>query len=451
MMTGPSAPCGPQQSIFLSFSLRPQLSFRTTITAVVGTSNCSSGQPPQVSHPKPSNQANMTAATDKHHVGIVSLDADFDRLIGSSAGMRKLLVDPKGQQTFHEAGVYLSKHGKVYLSSNRLEDAKYGQRAIIVGVPLGAIPVASNDADRSQERILAPLSAEEQQRLWSQLEIIEELPQHLAMPNGATNWDDNSLLWCEQGLDSRKVASTLVIHNVDGHKTQSALSDFEGRPFSSLNDVVKHPTTGCVFFTDPDYGVEQSFKDSNKQYAPNGVYVWNPATSQVKLLDASNYVKPNGVTFVPSSAKDGSGLLITTDTGRFRFHRNDKMGDFYVDDNGPSLIYSYQVRADTESDDGLPAVDVESRREFAQSTSGVPDGIHVDTEGNVWAGHGNGVHVYKPQPDGSGKLIGEFVLPGGKGVANFCWAGKTPSGQYRQLLFAEDELWEVLIDVNGHD
>jgi len=270
------------------------------------------------------------------------------------------------------------------------------------------------------------------------------------MPNGATNWDDDSVLWCEQGHDSHKLASTLVIHNVKANSTKSVLTQFEGKPFSSLNDAVRHPTTGCVFFTDPDYGIEQSFKSPEKDYAPNAVYVWNPKTDKIKLLDSS-YVKPNGVTFVPSSANDGSGLLITTDTGRFRFHRNDSVGEFYVDENGPARLYSYRVKADSDSKDGLPAVDVESRREFAESTSGVPDGIHVDTHGNVWAGHGNGVHVYAPQTDGSGRLIGKFVIPGDKGVANFCWAGKTSLGQYRLLLFAEDELWEVIVDVNGQD
>lgn len=388
-------------------------------------------------------------SSSKEQVGIVSLDAEFDRLIGSSAGMRKLLVDQQGQQTFHEAGIFLPKHNKVYLSTNRLQDSRHGQRAFIVGVPLDQIPSAASQ-NKSQDGLLPDLSGEEQKKLWSALEMIEELPEHIAMPNGAAYWDQDSLLWCEQGLDSRNVASTLVVHNVHERSTKSVLTQFEGKPFSSLNDAVRHPTTGCVFFTDPDYGVEQSFKSNQKEYAPNGVYVWNPKNNKVQLLD-DTYVKPNGVTFVPSKANDGSGLLITTDTGRFRFHRNDTMGDFHVDENGPAHLYSYQVQPDSASNDNLPAVDVKSRREFSESSSGVPDGIHVDEHGNVWAGHGNGVHVYAPQSDGSGKLIGKFVLPGGKGVANFCWAGKTSSGQYRLLLFAEDELWEVLVDVNGQD
>ncbi len=287
----------------------------------------------------------------KEQVGIVSLDADFDHLIGSSAGMRKLLVHSKGQQTFHEAGIFLSKHNKVYISSNRLPDSQHGQRALIVGVPLDAIP-AADAASKSEDGLLPELSSTEQDKLWSALEIIEDnLPDHLAMPNGATVWDEDSVLWCEQGSDARNVASTLVIHNVNGHSTKSALTQFDGKPFSSLNDAVKHPTTGCVFFTDPDYGVEQSFKSASTEYAPNGVYVWNPKNDQVKLLD-TKYVKPNGVTFVPSPANDGSGLLITTDTGRFRFHRNDTMGDFYVDENGPAHLYSYKVHADSASRDG---------------------------------------------------------------------------------------------------
>ncbi|KAJ1021578.1 hypothetical protein NDA16_003716 [Ustilago loliicola] len=385
-------------------------------------------------------------------VGIISLEPTFDRLIGKNAAMRKLLHQDNGQQTFHEAGIYLPKHNKVYLSSNRLPDSKFGQRSLLVGVPLDQLPSASTEA-KASNGLLPDLSSDEQKKLYSALEIVEQLPEHMAMLNGATNWDDDSVLWCEQGSENRKLESSFVVHNVAANKTTSLLNSFEGKPFSSLNDAVKHPSTGCIFFTDPDYGVEQSYKSPDTDYAPNGVYSWNPKTNQVKLIDATNYSKPNGVTFLPSTANDGSGLLITTDTGLFRFRRNGSMGmgDFYVDENGPSVIYSYKVLPDSESEDGLPAVDVGSRKLFAKSTSGVPDGIHVDQQGNVWAGHGDGVHCYQVQPDGSGKLIGKLVLPGGRGCANFCWAGKTSSGQYRLLLFAEDELWEAFLDVNGQD
>ncbi|GAK66995.1 smp-30 gluconolaconase lre-like region protein [Moesziomyces antarcticus] len=391
----------------------------------------------------------MPSQTSTEPVGVVSLDPEFDRLAGTSATMRKLLTDPEGLQRFHEAGIYLAKHNKVYLSSNRLPHPKVQQSACIIGVPLDSIPSPSTE-QRASNGLLPDLTSDEQNSLWSALQVIDELPGHLALPNGATHWDQDSVLWCEQGHDKLAITSSLVVHNVAERTGKAVLSQFEGKPFSSLNDAVPHPPSGSFFFTDPDYGIEQSFKSPDVTYAPNALYMWKPSTNQVRLID-SNYSKPNGVTFVPSPANDGSGLLITSDTGRFRFHRNDSVGEFYVDDNGPAHLYSYKVLPDSESKDGLPAVDVGSRTEFAESTSGVPDGIHVDTYGNVWAGHGNGVHVYKPQPDGTGKLIGKFVIPGEKGVANFCWAGQTSSGQYRLLLFAEVELWEVTVAVNGQD
>ncbi|KAJ1037925.1 hypothetical protein NDA14_004840 [Ustilago hordei] len=394
----------------------------------------------------------MSAQQNQQQVGIVSLDPAFDRLIGKNAAMRKVIHEENGQQTFHEAGIYLPKHNRVYLSSNRLPDSKFGQRSLLISVPLDKIPSA-NTQEKSSNGILPDLSSDEQNKLYSTLEILEQLPEHMAMLNGATNWDDDSVLWCEQGNDNRKLESNFVLHNVVTNETTSLLNNFEGKPFSSLNDAVRHPTTRSVFFTDPDYGVEQSFKSPEKDYAPNGVYSWNPKTNKVKLIDASNYSKPNGVTFLPAPANDGSGLLITTDTGIFRFRHKTlmEMGDFYLDQNAPSVIYSYKVLPDSESKDGFPAVDVGSRKLFAKSTSGAPDGIHVDQQGNVWAGHGDGVHCYQVQSDASGKLIGKFILPGGRGCANFCWAGKTNLGQYRQLLFAEDQLWETLLDVNGQD
>lgn len=47
-----------------------------------------------------------------------------------------------------------------------------------------------------------------------------------------------------------------------------------------------------------------------------------------------------------------------------------------------------------------------NRRVFAYIDSGAPDGIQLDTEGNVYAGCGDGIHVW----NGEGMLIGKFYL-----------------------------------------
>lgn len=47
-----------------------------------------------------------------------------------------------------------------------------------------------------------------------------------------------------------------------------------------------------------------------------------------------------------------------------------------------------------------------NRRVFAYSDSGVPDGIQLDTMGNVYSGCGEGTHVWNSE----GTLIGKFYL-----------------------------------------
>lgn len=47
--------------------------------------------------------------------------------------------------------------------------------------------------------------------------------------------------------------------------------------------------------------------------------------------------------------------------------------------------YAYDVNPTTQA--------FTNRRVFAYSDTGIPDGIQVDVEGNVWSGNGDGVHV----------------------------------------------------------
>jgi gluconolactonase len=81
---------------------------------------------------------------------------------------------------------------------------------------------------------------------------------------------------------------------------------------------------------------------------------------------------------------------------------------------------------------------LDNRKTFAFVTPRVPDGIHVDTKGNVYVGCGDGVQVYNP----SGKLLGKIYL--GSGVANFQFAGKG-----RMVILAETELYYAALAAEG--
>ena len=60
--------------------------------------------------------------------------------------------------------------------------------------------------------------------------------------------------------------------------------------------------------------------------------------------------------------------------------------------------YQYDVDPDTQS--------FKNRRVFAYSDSGIPDGIQLDTDGNVYSGCGDGVQVWNSE----GTLIGKFFF-----------------------------------------
>jgi gluconolactonase len=95
----------------------------------------------------------------------------------------------------------------------------------------------------------------------------------------------------------------------------------------------------------------------------------------------------------------------------------------------PAGSYRYDVK-----EDGT----LENRKTFAFVTPGVPDGIHVDTKGNVYAGCGDGVQVYNP----SGKLLGKIYI--GSTSANFQFAGLG-----RMVILAETELYFATFAAEG--
>jgi hypothetical protein len=61
----------------------------------------------------------------------------------------------------------------------------------------------------------------------------------------------------------------------------------------------------------------------------------------------------------------------------------------------------------------LPTGRIGPQELFAFASPGIPDGVHCDTKGNVYAGVGDGVHVWNSE----GTLLGKIYV--GATVANF--------------------------------
>lgn len=97
-----------------------------------------------------------------------------------------------------------------------------------------------------------------------------------------------------------------------------------------------------------------------------------------------------------------------------------------TDPTGTATIYAFDVITS-------PGTFVTNKRVFAYAPSGIPDGIKVDSKGNVWSGTGVGVVVW----NAAGTLLGEISILGG--VSNFGF------GADESTVFVLDEelLWRV--------
>lgn len=81
----------------------------------------------------------------------------------------------------------------------------------------------------------------------------------------------------------------------------------------------------------------------------------------------------------------------------------------------------------------------QNRRVFAYSDSGIPDGIQLDTNGNVYSGCGDGTHVWNSE----GTLIGKFFLNSTTAEMMF-----TKSGL---LILDEETIYLANIQAQGID
>jgi gluconolactonase len=173
---------------------------------------------------------------------------------------------------------------------------------------------------------------------------------------------------------------------------------YDGKRLNAPNDIIVHPTTGDIFFTDPGYGSHGYYEGNLRELElPTAVYCIDGQNGRViKLTDELR--KPNGLCFSPDMR-----TLYVADTAPTHFpDEKAKIYAWTMQDNGRRLT---------------------SKREFCVQDVGFHDGIRADADGNIWCGTGfggegvDGVHVYAPD----GKKIGQIVMP--EGTANLCFVG----------------------------
>ena len=183
--------------------------------------------------------------------------------------------------------------------------------------------------------------------------------------NGLTRDLQGRLLSCEH--DTRRVTR----RELDGSLTVLANS-FQGRRLNRPNDVVVK-SDGAIYFTDP-WTSPAAPEQWDLTFA--GVYRLTSDLGTYSLL-IDNFVLPNGLAFSPDES-----VLYVNDSRRGHIRAFDVMP------NGTLAKQSDRVFADLRG-----------------SEPGVPDGMKVDTAGNVYCGGSGGIWILDPQ----GKKLGRIV------------------------------------------
>ncbi|EPE10888.1 evolved d-pantonohydrolase [Ophiostoma piceae UAMH 11346] len=329
-------------------------------------------------------------------------DKEFATVLGTNPSLT-LVGKTEKDPVFHEAVVWTPETDEVFFVQNAgSPDAGTGlnKSAIILKISLADAAVASAAKIAGRNDTLVTVTT------------VNSTPA-VINPNGATNFR-GQIVYAGEGQGD-KITSALYLMNPKApYNTTVLVNNYFGRQFSSLNDLAVHPVSRDLYFTDTLYGYLQDFRP-----APglrNQVYRWVEETGALTVV-ADDFVLPNGITFSP----DGKYAYVT-DSGMQRVLQGKNYSD-------PASIYRYDVKKDGTFD---------NRKTFAYADSSVPDGVHCDAKGNVYAGCGDGVHVWNP----SGTLIGKIFL--GTGAANFQFAGKG-----RMVICAETELYYVTLAAEG--
>lgn len=216
---------------------------------------------------------------------------------------------------------------------------------------------------------------------WREADGLSVFREPSNMANGNTYDHDGRILTCEH-------ATSRVTRTEHDGSVVVLASRYDGKELNSPNDIVVR-RDGMVYFTDPIFGRGASPVAVARQAELDftGVYRLDPESRELTLL-SSDFGQPNGLAFTLDHNR-----LYVADTPRMHIRR-----------------------FDVAEDGSLSGGEV-----FAESTgvgAGAPDGLKIDSAGNVFCAGPGGVHVYDPD---DGTCLGVVKTPAF--CANFTWGG----------------------------
>lgn len=183
---------------------------------------------------------------------------------------------------------------------------------------------------------------------------------NLKQTNGLTVYKDGNIYACDYGIGA------IIKINPDGEPA-IFVDGYKGNRFNRPNDLA-FDNNGNLYFTDP--------KSYGKDKLDGRVFKISLETKKVTLL-ADSLAFPNGIAF----SLDGLKLFICESA-------KNRILVFDVDEKG--LISNKKV--------------------FAELPGGDPDGLALDSQGNLYTAHFGGGAIYIFSPDGN--IQNKILTPG---------------------------------------
>ena len=227
--------------------------------------------------------------------------------------------------------------------------------------------------------------------------------------NGLTIDREGRLVLAQHG-DRRVARMDAPLDRPEARFTPLAVR-YQGKRFNSPNDLVFR-SNGDLYFTDPAYGMEKQWEDPKREISFAGVYR-RTAAGEVTLM-TGDMTRPNGLAFSPDERR------------------------IYVaqSDEKAAIWRVFDMKSDGTFGDGRVFFDATS---MVGSRRGLPDGLKIDTEGNLFATGPGGVLVLSRE----GKHLGTIVT--GQATSN-CAFGDDGRTLY---MTADDYLMRVRLKAKG--
>lgn len=190
-------------------------------------------------------------------------------------------------------------------------------------------------------------------------------------------------------------------------------SHYQGKKLNTPNDIVVK-ADGAIYFTDGVGGMrlpghESLGADLQRYLDFCGVYRLDPEDGTLTLL-VDDFESPNGLAFSPDES-----LL-------------------YINDSRRCHIRVFDVNPDGSISNGRLFTDVTGEG------LGIPDGMKVDVEGNVYCTGPGGIHVF----DSHSNHLGRIRVP--EQTANFGWGDPDWRALY---ITARSSVYRIRLNIPG--